>query len=210
MTYAVIGADNVYSWHPNNIRAKAFNNSSFGPSGKVKMVSFNNLWNTNNSTTATNNLNGAIKPDVVLYYSFGLTPNAGLATALNNYVNSGGVLIYGTADNDASGANTILNGILEKVMRNSKSRVQALRMTMFIQSIVCRTTLLLMDLSEIPRGNTGVKIIALRELLSLKNYLQIRCRSQQRIINFPNIQLILHTLRFGIMIPRTLYILAIR
>lgn len=111
MTYAVIGADNVYSWHPSNIRAKAFNSSSFGPSGKVKMISFNNLWNTNNSGTAITNLNSAVKPDVVLYYSFGLAPTAGLATALNNYVNAGGVLIYGTADNDASGTNTILNGV---------------------------------------------------------------------------------------------------
>lgn len=111
MTYGVIGADNVYSWHPNNVRAKAFNNTSFGPSGKVRMVSFTNSWNTNSATTAVTNLNLASKPDVILYFSFGLSVTAELATALNNYVNAGGVLIFGTADDDFAGTNRLLNGI---------------------------------------------------------------------------------------------------
>lgn len=111
MTYAVIGADNVYTWHPSKIRAEAFNSLSFGPSGKVRMVSFNNLWNTTNLSVAVSNLNGINKPDVVLYFSYGLSTNTALATALSNYVNAGGVLIFGTADNDVSGTNILLNGI---------------------------------------------------------------------------------------------------
>ncbi|WP_435525102.1 hypothetical protein [Chryseobacterium indoltheticum] len=48
------------------------------------------------------------------------------------------MLIYGTANIGASGANTITERNFWKTVRNSKLQVQALRMTMFIQSIVCK------------------------------------------------------------------------
>ena len=111
MKYAVIGANNDYSWHPNSIRARSFNSSNFGPQGKVRIVSLTNVWNTNDPATAVTNLTGTVKPDIVMYYSYGITPTAALVTALSNYVNAGGVLIFGTQDGQADQANALLNGI---------------------------------------------------------------------------------------------------
>lgn len=111
MKYAVIGANNDYSWHPNSIRAQAFNNSNFGPSGKVRIMSLSNAWNTNDPATAVTNLAGTNKPDILMYYSYGIIPTPVLVTALSDYVNAGGVLIFGSRDGYANEANALLNGI---------------------------------------------------------------------------------------------------
>lgn len=111
MKYAVIGANNAYSWHPNNVRAGTFNDSNFGPMGKVRIVSLINAWSTNDPVTAVTNLTGTSKPDILLYYSYGINPTSALVTALSDYVNAGGVLIFGTQDGQADQANALLNGI---------------------------------------------------------------------------------------------------
>jgi hypothetical protein len=123
MTYAVIGADNVYSWHPNNIRAKAFNSTSFGTSGKVRIVSLNPLWQTSEPTVAVTELGKSVKPDIVLYFSYGIVPTAALGTALSDYVNEGGVLIYGSRDNAFDETNIIL----DKVFGQSNAQRQVPR-----------------------------------------------------------------------------------
>ena len=121
MTYAVLGANNVYTWHPNNVRAKAFNSASFGPNGKVKMVSLTNSWNTTSANTAITNLNQKSKPDIILFYSYGTTVTKDLANALDNYVNQGGVLIFGTTDGNDNAANLILDGIFGE--QNAKTQI---------------------------------------------------------------------------------------
>lgn len=110
MTYAIIGTGD-YSWN-NSYRKSAFNSSSFGPNGKVKIVGLTQLWAQANVNIAAANLNGTgEKPDIVLYYAYGADPNTTITTALYNYINKGGVVIYGTSDNTAAQANVLLQGI---------------------------------------------------------------------------------------------------
>lgn len=111
MTYAVLGANNAYSWHPNSVRAKAFNSTSFGPNGIVKIISLTNVWSTTSAAAAVTNLNSSPKPDVIFFYSYETTITVALTNALNEYVNQGGVLIYGTKDNNNTEANAFLQGI---------------------------------------------------------------------------------------------------
>lgn len=111
MTYAVIGLDNVYTFHPNNPRIASFNASNFGPNGVVKIAGLSNLWTSTNATSAANNLNASVKPDIVLYFSYGFTTNSALETAISNYVNSGGVLIFGSNDGRDGDVNNLLSGI---------------------------------------------------------------------------------------------------
>ncbi|MDR2854032.1 MAG: hypothetical protein LBV31_01860 [Prevotellaceae bacterium] len=111
MTYAIIGTG-VYSWH--TPRSSAFNGDSFGLQGKVKMRGFNQLWETFDITLANTKLttghNGKM-PDIVLYFSYGAAPTTALSNTLSNYVNNGGVLIYGTTDGNFDQANIMLTGI---------------------------------------------------------------------------------------------------
>ncbi len=111
MTYAVIGLDNVYTFHPNNPRIASFTSSNFGPNGIVKIAGLTNLWTSTNATSAANNLNGTVKPDMVLYFSYGFTVNSALETALSNYVNAGGVLIFGSNDGRDVDVNNLMTGI---------------------------------------------------------------------------------------------------
>jgi len=129
MTYAVLGALNDYTWSGGN-RATALNtaNGSFSPTGTVKIVSLGQLWQTTDAATAANDLNNGVtatvkginyvnaKPDVVMFSSYGFsslssTDGQNLATALSNYVNSGGCLIFATSDNDGADAQILLDGI---------------------------------------------------------------------------------------------------
>lgn len=115
MTYGIIGSGD-YSWASTQ-RRNALTNGllSFGPSGTVKIVSFTQLWSTSDVNTAANYLNGSFtggrQPDVVLYFAYGAAPNAAVTTALINYINQGGCVIYGSADNTSAAVNILMNGI---------------------------------------------------------------------------------------------------
>ncbi|MBF0574832.1 hypothetical protein [Dysgonomonas sp. GY617] len=115
MTYAVVGTGD-YSWASTQRRNALTNGGlSFGPNGTVKIVSFTQLWSTSNVTTAagylTGGFSGGQQPDVVLYFAYGASPNAAITTALISYINRGGCVIYGSADNTSSAVNILINGI---------------------------------------------------------------------------------------------------
>jgi len=116
MTYAIIG-DGVWSWEA-AARANTLSHassSSFGPNGLVRIKSFKELWNTSSTSTATTNLtngvNGGKYPDVVLYFAYSTDPTSALTTALLNYINAGGCVIYGSSDNTATAVNTLMSGL---------------------------------------------------------------------------------------------------
>ncbi len=117
MTYAVIGSGSTYSWN-SPARSQALTNGgiSFGPNGIVKIVSFTQLWGTSTISTATNYLSngygsGGVMPDVVLYFAYGAAPTTALTTALKDYINKGGCVIYGSADGTSSDVNTLMSGL---------------------------------------------------------------------------------------------------
>ncbi|MDR1502694.1 MAG: hypothetical protein LBT43_09595 [Prevotella sp.] len=136
MTYAIIG-NGDYSW--SNIRSTAIQagnsgaNASFGPNGIVKIEKLTRLWETSNigsaTTYLTNGFTGTLsgtvytnaQPDVVLYFSYGAAPSAALITQLTSYVKKGGVLIYGTVDNQVGQANDIIQGIFEITNGNASN-----------------------------------------------------------------------------------------
>ncbi|GHU63280.1 hypothetical protein FACS1894123_05730 [Bacteroidia bacterium] len=112
MTYAVIG-NGDYSWNT-TLRTSAFNGKSFGQSGKVKMASFSRLWEATSgadSGDAVNHMRETAKPDIILYFAYNAQPGTTLSALLAAYVKAGGVLIYGSADDDVTGSNNLLNGI---------------------------------------------------------------------------------------------------
>ncbi|MDR1698906.1 MAG: DUF2194 domain-containing protein [Prevotellaceae bacterium] len=124
MTFAVItgSSGNAYGWDgspgsgsPRGAALKTAAN--FGPNGKVKMVSFTQLWTQTDPATVTNNLNNPAipQPDIVLFSSY-LTafPNADLISALVSYVDKGGCLIYATPESgtdNLNSVNALLSGI---------------------------------------------------------------------------------------------------
>lgn len=116
MTYAVIGSGSTYSWN-STARSQALTNGgiSFGPNGIVKIVSFTELWSTSTVNTAAKYLNDGYSngtmPDVVLYFAYGATPNNTITTALRDYINKGGCVIYGSADGTSSDVNTLMSGL---------------------------------------------------------------------------------------------------
>ncbi|GHT09746.1 hypothetical protein FACS189426_08900 [Bacteroidia bacterium] len=115
MTYAIIG-DGEYSWITQartDALSKASSNGSFGPTGKVKIQEFKLAWQTTNVAIAASNLNSnsTAKPDIVLYFSYGASPNDALISALANYIKKGGCVIYGSRDNEVGEANNLMNGI---------------------------------------------------------------------------------------------------
>lgn len=120
MTYAVIGLDNVYTFHPNNPRTASFNSGNFGLNGVVKISGLSNIWVSTNANSAVTNLNAATKPDVVLYFSYGFTANSAMETALSNYVNAGGVLIFGSNDGRDGDVNNLMNGIFGETYAQSQ------------------------------------------------------------------------------------------
>lgn len=116
MTYAVIGSGSTYSWN-STARSQALTNGgiSFGPNGIVKIVSFTELWSTSTVNTAAKYLNDGYSngtmPDVVLYFAYGAAPTTALTTALRDYINKGGCVIYGSADGTSSDVNTLMSGL---------------------------------------------------------------------------------------------------
>jgi hypothetical protein len=115
MTYAVIGADNIYSWNsPDRRRAFGTLSPSFGQNGALRMQSFTLLWNAGtsvtNATTLLNSGSGTAhrQPDVVLYFAYGAATTPELASALANYINKGGCVIFGSTDADVA---TVINNI---------------------------------------------------------------------------------------------------
>lgn len=126
MTYAIIG-DDVWSWQ-NAVRRAAFNSSSFGPNGRVKIQNLEQLWLSTNIVEATTRLNSGYtgggyfnaKPDIVLFYAYGstfgsnTTATANLSAALANYVNQGGCLMYAPRSGETATApwtNPLLSAI---------------------------------------------------------------------------------------------------
>lgn len=117
MTYAIIG-NGVWSWAATpRINALTNGGISFGPSGIVKIVDFSICpdWPGTGEadvTTAANRLNNnATKPDIVLYFAYNADPNTDITTALVNYINKGGCVIYGSADKTSTQVNVLLNGL---------------------------------------------------------------------------------------------------
>lgn len=114
MTYAIIGRD-VWSWaNSARIAALTSGGTSFGPNGKIKIKSFTQLWQTADVNAAAANLNNGYagkQPDVVLYFAYAASPNMNITQALINYINKGGCVVYGSADNTSTAVNILLNGI---------------------------------------------------------------------------------------------------
>ena len=112
MKYAVIGNGSTYSWESGPRRIALNNASSFAASTSFRILGLTELWATSTAGTAANHINNdAQKPDVILYNAYSARPNAALITALTNYVNLGGVLIFGSQDNQPGDVNDILNGV---------------------------------------------------------------------------------------------------
>lgn len=129
MTVAIIGR-NIWSWAEGARYNALINTASFGPDGKVKIEGITVLWITPDAGPATTRLTSGYTgtphansgtgaplnwtnafPDVVLYFAFDSSPTPALATALSNYINRGGVVIYGSRDDQYGEVNTILTGV---------------------------------------------------------------------------------------------------
>jgi hypothetical protein len=110
MTYAVITGSGVWSWSTPE-RTRALDNAgNFGPTGKVKMADvLTSLWQAP-ASSAADSLNKDIKPDIVLYYAYGTTMGNNLTTALADYINAGGCLIYGIPESITQ-VNSLLNAV---------------------------------------------------------------------------------------------------
>ena len=115
MQYALIGTDGTYSAAA-SVRTAAFNGTSFGRNGTVKILSLTQAWGTDDPTTAANYLNTPStsptkqSPDIVLFYAYGTDSSPALVQALSNYVNKGGVLIYASTSNGNGNVNAGDNG----------------------------------------------------------------------------------------------------
>lgn len=83
-----------------------------GPNGIVRIDGFTELWRDSDVDVAADSLNGGtVKPDIVLYFAFAANPNDKITTALVNYINKGGCVIYGSADGTSAQVNLLLNGV---------------------------------------------------------------------------------------------------
>lgn len=147
MTYALIGEDGTYSWA--NMRRPALQNgTSFGPNGTVRVMEFKEMWSTNDAVIAQGHINNGFtgttngvsynsaKPDVILYFAYAAPNSLDLTTALNNYVNSGGVLIYaansigwfsgGTTGQGVDDVNMMMNGMFGSAYRTAQWQTNCL------------------------------------------------------------------------------------
>lgn len=111
LTYGVIGSGS-YAWNTSE-RLNALNSSAtFGPNGVVKIEGLSQLWNAASVGIAVNNLSpNRAMPDIILYNAYGIGTSNELVQGLVNYVNNGGVLIYGSKDGDITEANNLMLGI---------------------------------------------------------------------------------------------------
>lgn len=125
MTFAVIGNSTwpTYTWNENSSFGFRFtalkNTANFGTNGTVKIIELTNLWASTSASNAVNYLQGTEYPDIILYYSYLLSPTADLSTALQTYVNNGGCLIFGSNDGVAADTNTLMNGIFGSDMASA-------------------------------------------------------------------------------------------
>jgi hypothetical protein len=124
MTYAIIGK-NVWSWDAAPRVAALTNGQSFGPNGTVKMLRFGQLWTTDDTGSAVTNLTYGYGsrheyPDVVLYFAYDASPTSELSKALNDYIDKGGCVIYGSSDNTASQVNILLGGLFGMPMAQAQ------------------------------------------------------------------------------------------
>lgn len=111
MTYAVIGSGD-YSWVSSQRKA-ALNpvNPSFSANGTFRIESLTNLWTVSNASQAVTKLAETKKPDIILYFAYGAAPNTELSTALADYINQGGCVMYGSSDNTENSVNDMLEGV---------------------------------------------------------------------------------------------------
>lgn len=115
MNYAVIGAatDNN-SWNSSPRKEVLADAANFSRTGTFKINGLNQLWATDTSSDAITYLssgyNGAY-PDVILFYSPGITQSSALSTALADYTKKGGFVIYGTTDADVTNTNLLLSAM---------------------------------------------------------------------------------------------------
>lgn len=122
MKYGIIGSNSTYSWGSVERMGALSDPSNFGPNGKVKIASFTMTWQYTSVNDVINGLNQSEKPDIVLYNAYSMTPTTQLILALNDYVNAGGVLIYGTKDGDHTETNLLLDGIFGALPAGSAQR----------------------------------------------------------------------------------------
>ncbi len=120
LTYAVIGYD-IYSWGSNRQTALnvAINNArgvlnANNPDAIIKTAGLKRLWSATTTSAATTYLRDGFtgtvggvqyvnaKPDILLYFSYPLYPNANLTTALVNYIAARGTVLYAPACDDAT------------------------------------------------------------------------------------------------------------
>jgi hypothetical protein len=127
MTYAILGAaDNIYSWNTQVRRdaLSSISSNSFGPNGIVKIEGLTRLWATNDRPTATTRLNNGFsgtidginyvnaKPDILLYFAYACPPdNMAINTALISYINAGGCVLYGAADDSETHVKTMMQTV---------------------------------------------------------------------------------------------------
>ncbi|GHU63445.1 hypothetical protein FACS1894160_3520 [Bacteroidia bacterium] len=118
MTYGIIASslNQAYSWNSDERRrALNLNNVVFSDSGIVKIESFKPLsnWTTPapSASEAVSRLGMSSKPDIVFYNAYSISPDNQLITALVQYVNDGGCLIFGSADNGYTAVNNLMVGI---------------------------------------------------------------------------------------------------
>jgi hypothetical protein len=112
LTYAVIGQDNTHSWHAGVRNSALASTANFGPTGIVKIAGLSRLWSEATLSTAATNLNNASpKPDVVLYFAYGVAPDLNMAAALEYYVRQGGCVIYGAGSNSSSETNMVIDSV---------------------------------------------------------------------------------------------------
>lgn len=114
MTYGIIG-NGWWSWGEGARKIALESEQSFGPNGITKTLGIEELWHAKGLGSvekAIKHLNDiSRKPDIILYFSYGAKPTEKLSTALANYVNQGGVLIYGSTDGDEKQTNIMMKGI---------------------------------------------------------------------------------------------------
>ncbi|MCJ7933449.1 MAG: hypothetical protein MUW56_07390 [Chryseobacterium sp.] len=110
MTYAIIG-NGDYSWNSTQRTTALASSSNFGTNGKVKIAGLTKLWTATNARDAVTNLSSSTKPDIILYFAWGANTNTVLSSVLASYINQGGCLLFGSADNTSWAVQVLLNGI---------------------------------------------------------------------------------------------------
>ncbi|GHT06119.1 hypothetical protein FACS189440_02730 [Bacteroidia bacterium] len=131
MTYALIGSDGTYSWN-NPQRKKALTGgNAFGPNGIVKIDEFGLLtgWSFTSMSMSGTGAGKKLKeeldkyevdqttatlPDIILFFAYSVDGNNNeFYTTLARYINIGGCVIYGAADDTTAPVNRLLQDVFE-------------------------------------------------------------------------------------------------